>query len=543
MPNNPRRYVLQQAVLAELGLRSLEGTEPRALAAYAAHAAADALGVPLVAVLERRGDGFALAAGHGWPDALDGQPFVTERDAHVAEALAAGEPVPLAPPVPEALAREGVVSGLTIRLGGAGEPAGLFGVYAREPHDFDAEALAFVAAVGAVLTGVSERADTARALAESEARARAMLETTVDGVVTIDATGIIEGFNPAAERIFGYRADEVIGKNVNVLMPEPYHSEHDGYIQAYHETGHRRIIGIGREVVGRRKSGETFPMDLAVSEVQLPGRKIFTGFIRDISARRELEQEVLRIAEAERRRIGQDLHDGLGQMLTGTALIARGLARRLRMEESPAAADADEVVRLIKDADTYARSLARGLVPVELDAGGLDAALERLCANAERLFGIACTFEPTGDPGEVDHRLPDEAPTHLFRIAQEAVSNAVRHGQARHVHITLMRAPDRLRLVVRDDGTGFPALVRSAGSDRLDERTLEGPAAGAAPARPHDNRGMGVRIMHYRARILGGALEIRPFAKGGTIVTCTVPVRRAPASTLTPADEDAHPRR
>src|SRR5690606_17056992 len=159
------------------------------------------------------------------------------------------------------------------------------------------------------------------------------------------------------------------------------------------------------------------------------------------------------------------------------------------------------------------------------------------------LFGIACTFEPTGDPGEVDHRLPDEAPTHLFRIAQEAVSNAVRHGQARHVHITLMRAPDRLRLVVRDDGTGFPALVRSAGSDRLDERTLEGPAAGAAPARPHDNRGMGVRIMHYRARILGGALGIRPFAKGGTIVTCTEPGRRASALTLTPADEDAHPLR
>src|SRR5690606_41275814 len=115
-------------------------------------------------------------------------------------------------------------------------------------------------------------------------------------------------------------------------------------------------------------------------------------------------------------------------MLTGTALIARGLARRLRMEESPAAADADEVVRLIKDADTYARSLARGLVPVELDAGGLDAALERLCANAERLFCIACTFEPTGDPGEVDHRLPDVAPTHLFRIAQDAVSHAGRNG-------------------------------------------------------------------------------------------------------------------
>ena len=298
MPPSPRRHVLQQAVLAELGLRSLEGAEPRALAAYAAHAAADALGAPLVAVLERRGDALVLVAGYGWPEALDGRPLLTTRDAHAAEALAAGEPVPLAPPVPEGLARQGVTGGLSIRLGGAGEPAGLFGVYTRAPSAFDPEAHAFVGGVAAVLTGVGERARTERALAESEARARAMLETTVDGVVTIDATGIIESFNPAAERIFGYRADEVIGKNVSVLMPEPYHSEHDGYIQAYHETGHRRIIGIGREVVGRRKDGATFPMDLAVSEVRLTGRTIFTGFIRDISARRELEQEVLRIAEA-----------------------------------------------------------------------------------------------------------------------------------------------------------------------------------------------------------------------------------------------------
>jgi signal transduction histidine kinase len=220
------------------------------------------------------------------------------------------------------------------------------------------------------------------------------------------------------------------------------------------------------------------------------------------------------------------------------------------MEEAEAAADADEVTRLIKEADAYARALARGLVPVELDAGGLDAALERLCTNAERLFGVACSFEPTGAPEGAAGRLPEEAPTHLFRIAQEAVSNAVRHGQARRVRITLTRAPDRLRLVVEDDGTGFPGLVRSAGTDRLDEHTLEAPPdertpggpGGGAHARPHDNRGMGVRIMHYRARILGGALEIRPGTPDGTVVMCTVPVRRPPASTPALADEDAHPR-
>jgi signal transduction histidine kinase len=218
------------------------------------------------------------------------------------------------------------------------------------------------------------------------------------------------------------------------------------------------------------------------------------------------------------------------------------------MEEAEAAAEADEVVRLIKDADTYARALARGLVPVELEAGGLDAALERLCSNAERLFGITCTLERLGGDETADRSLPEEAPAHLFRIAQEAVSNAVRHGQARHVVISLTRAPDRLRLLVRDDGRGFPGLVRSAGTDLLDERTLVPapngePGDGAGTARVLDNRGMGVRIMHYRARILGGALEIRSFAKGGTIITCNVPIRRPLASEAALPHENAHPRR
>src|SRR5690606_33902293 len=148
-------------------------------------------------------------------------------------------------------------------------------------------------------------------------------------------------------------AGEVAGRNVSVLMPEPYRSEHDGYLAAYRETGRRRIIGIGREVVGRRRDGSTFPMDLAVSEGALPTRRLFTGVVRDISERRELEQEVLRVAEEERRRIGQDLHDGLGQALTGTALIARGLARQLRGAAPPPPAEAadevEEVARLVKE--------------------------------------------------------------------------------------------------------------------------------------------------------------------------------------------------
>ena len=130
----------------------------------------------------------------------------------------------------------------------------------------------------------------AEALSEREERLRAILNTAVDGIITIDHRGLIESANPAAQNIFGYRAAELIGKNVSVLMPQPHREAHDGHIARYLHTGQARIIGIGREVSGQRKDGSHFPMDLAVSEVKLRDRTLFTGFIRDISARQESEK-------------------------------------------------------------------------------------------------------------------------------------------------------------------------------------------------------------------------------------------------------------
>ncbi|MCH8275927.1 MAG: PAS domain S-box protein [Bacteroidetes bacterium] len=329
---------------------------------------------------------------------------------------------------------------------------------------------------------------------KSQKQYRSIFETIVDGIITIDEKGKITEFNTAAENIFGYKADDSLGKSISMLMPHPYGAEHQSYVQEYLRTGDRHVIGIGREVVGVRKNGESFPMDLAVSEVRAEGKILFTGVIRDITERRLLEHEILRISDQERRSIGHDLHDGLGQMLTGIGLIAQNLSHRLADEGSACADEMVEITELIKEADRSARSLSRGMVPVELGELGLGNALQMLVRNAEKLFGISCTLETSGSI-----RIRDiSSDTNLYRIAQEAVSNAVKHGKASHVHILLSARDHRIHLTIRDDGIGFP--------DELPE-----------------DRGMGVRIMKYRARVMGATLEIRKGSRGGTIVSCILP--------------------
>jgi two-component system CheB/CheR fusion protein len=225
--------------------------------------------------------------------------------------------------------------------------------------------------------------------------------------------------------------------------------------------------------------------------------------VRDITDRRRLEQEILRISDQERRRIGQDLHDGLGQMLTGTALIARNLTQKLRSAGVPEADDLAEITDLIKEADEYARGLAKGLVPVELEENGLSAALRQLISHVERLFPVRCTFNSVGTLWNLESTVS----THLYRIAQEALSNAVKHGRARKVSLTLSSGSRQLRLRIKDDGIGFP--------DELPEE-----------------HGMGVQIMHYRARIIGATLEIWRDPAGGTVVICSLPFKVAAVSSV-----------
>jgi two-component system sensor kinase FixL len=143
---------------------------------------------------------------------------------------------------------------------------------------------------------------------ESEARLSAIFEHAIDGIITIDRSGIVESMNPAAARLFGYELKEVLGQNVKILMPEPDHTNHDQYLQNYHDTGHKKIIGIGREVSGRKKDGTKFPLYLSVTEIEYEGKQIFTGIIHDISELK-LSREKLRRYAAELERSNRELQD------------------------------------------------------------------------------------------------------------------------------------------------------------------------------------------------------------------------------------------
>jgi two-component system CheB/CheR fusion protein len=332
------------------------------------------------------------------------------------------------------------------------------------------------------------------ALLDSAERLRAILETAVEGIITIDEHGTVESFNPASEKIFGYQASEVIGQNVNLLMSTPHREQHDGYIGNYQRTGHAKIIGIGRETFARKKDGTLFPIDLSVSEVKLSDRKIFTGFIRDITERKRLEKENLEISEREQRRIGQDLHDGLCQHLAGIEMLSQVLAHKLESQSKDAAARATGIAAAVREAISQTRLLARGLSPVTLESEGLMSALAELASNAEKMFQVRCRF----DCPQVVNFSDQAAATHLFRIAQEAVSNAIRHGKAKSISIQLHQDETGVCVRVSDDGTGF-----------LDDFS--------------GGSGMGLRIMQARIGMVGGSLRVEQNPSGGVSVTCHVP--------------------
>lgn len=221
---------------------------------------------------------------------------------------------------------------------------------------------------------------------------------------------------------------------------------------------------------------------------------------QEIQGRIRLEKELLEAGEREQRRIGHDLHDSLGQHLTATALAGKVLAKKLTDKSMPEAAAADRVVALVEESIELTRRLARSLHPIELEANGLADALQNLAANISKAFNVACRFEKSGTVVLADAA----AGIHLYRIAQEAVSNAIRHGRARNVVIALDASGDKTMLTVTDDGAGLPADARA-------------------------KKGMGLRIMDYRAGMVGATFDIQNLPSGGARAVCVLNPGRPPS--------------
>ncbi len=219
--------------------------------------------------------------------------------------------------------------------------------------------------------------------------------------------------------------------------------------------------------------------------------------VRDVTEQKRLQREILEISNREQERLGHELHDGIAQQLMGIALLCKVLQKQLERESRPEAEQASQIEQLVEDALSQTRSLARGLSPVEIDAGGLEAALEDLARRIERMHGVRCTFR-------CERRVVPEnraEALHLYRIAQEAVSNALRHANPTRIGIDLSSADGRRRLTIADDGSGIAS-------------------------RPEANRkaggigGMGLHIMRYRARMIDAIFDIRPAPLKGTVVSC-----------------------
>jgi PAS domain S-box-containing protein len=323
------------------------------------------------------------------------------------------------------------------------------------------DAAVFPASQGTESQDTSERRQE-EALRESEARFRAIFDNAVDGIIAIDERGLVTAINPAACRIFGYVTEEVTGRNVKMLMPEPHHLRHDQYVTDYLATGNRKIIGIGREVVGLRKNGEQFPMDLAVSETVLDNRHIFTGIVRDITERKRAEEDLARQAEALARSnvelerfayvTSHDLQEPMRTVRSFAQLLQRRCADQLPDEAAEFLKYVTEGVQrmqgLINDLLTYSRVSSQGHAFAPADCMQvLELVMQNLTATID-VQDAKVTYDPL--PTVVGDA------TQLGQVFQNLIANAIKFQGKRppKIHVSAEELAQAWVFSVADNGIG-----------------------------------------------------------------------------------------
>jgi two-component system sensor kinase FixL len=408
--------------------------------------------------------------------------------------------------------------------------------YAKLPFFSPQEAVALTAfaAVGIGMSIVGESLKRARQDAAAttedlrirEAHLQSILDTVQDAMVVIDTRGTVHTFSPAAERLFGYTAQEVIGHNVKILMPSPYREDHDGYLERYLRTGERHIIGIGRVVVGERKDGSTFPMELAVGEMQSGERRFFTGFIRDLTERQmtearlqELQSELVQISRLTAMgEMASTLAHELNQPLSAITNYMRGSQRLLadvtgeeaahvRQAVSKAAEQAlraGQIIRRLREFVAHGENEKRveSISKMVEEAGAL-----ALVGARERAIRVRFNFKALSDFTLADRIQIQQVLVNLMRNAMEAMEETPRR------ELTISTAPAKngmIEISVADTGCGIaPDIAKQLFQPFFTTKA----------------HGMGVGLSISRTIIEGhgGHIWIEPNPKGGTIFRVTLP--------------------
>ena len=293
--------------------------------------------------------------------------------------------------------------------------------------------------------------------------------------------------NPIASQITGLDMSQLVGKTMAECFPQFMETIYPKVYMQVIETGEKKDIGEMR--YGDEKVKEA---DWSLKAFPLPDQCVGVAY-ENVTERKKMDREILSAINREQNRIGQDLHDGLGQDLTAISFLSKALEKKMEEKKDSNVKRVREILKLVNQSINRTRGLARGLHPVELEAGGIKSAINELAVNIENIFNIKCDFV-------ADKKIPshsfDEA-NHLFRITQEAVHNAIKHGQAKVIKINLTANGPIIDLSIQDDGKGIP------------KSKLE------------NSQGMGMQIMNYRAKILGGNLDIEAGNSKGTFLHCS----------------------
>jgi len=368
---------------------------------------------------------------------------------------------------------------------------------------------------------ITDRARAEAKLRDSEGRIRAVVDNVVDGIITIDDKGAIESFNPAAEQIFGYLSEEVTGHNVRMLMPDPYHGEHDDYLANYRRTGEAKIIGSTREMEGRRSDGGTFPMDLAVSEMFVGGRRMFTGIVRDITERKKVDRMKNEFIST----VSHELRTPLTSIMGSLGLIRGGAAGDIPGEVSSlldiAHNNADRLIMLINDILDIEKieygEMDFNIAPVKV-ATAVRGAIESNLSYAEQ-YHVRLVSEDAIDTQAWETEMAAD-PDRLAQVFANLISNAAKFSpKGGEVILSAVSTDDGVRISVSDSGPGIPEEFKQ----RMFQKFAQ---ADGSDTRAKGGTGLGLSICKAILDRLDGTIGFKTKEGKGTTFYFELPLWR-----------------